>query len=512
MVCQDARCGTLELATRGRKGGRIMLSEPDGSVSVNNRIAGANVVDVAVKHGYCTGCGMCVALCPNDALTLHENSYGERVPTVTGDCGGKCSFCRSVCPMDANDDPDVLGAELFGEEVQTKRTSLLGWYHNTFVGGLADLEARLEYPSGGLATSMLIALLRRGRIDAAIGVRPLSERPWFRTEILDTEEQITASRGSAYHTVDYADVVKAVLRGPDRRYAVVALPCVVRALRLAQRRIPSLRNRISYVIGLACGSCHSLLFPDFLRGLLGNPVGEMCYRSKDTVKRTADLSLRIRHARQRHYLQSPFALSKFRGCGVLNACRFCDDITAELADVSFMDAWVPGYSGKRYGTNFVVSRTRELSNIMLDLFDSPDFEGGTVAPELIEESQHRTTLMSKRTRLPARIALNESGYVPRNRCGVDGDEAVQQELLEETRLQMQADQQTRELLKKRCPAIRESRGIAARLRAWMLFRELFYIWKAHYSFMKDSRLIDHIPRPRTLIWLKSTLKRCWKKR
>jgi len=35
----------------------------------------------------------------------------------------------------------------------------------------------------------------------------------------------------------------------------------------------------------------------------------------------------------------------------LNACNFCDDIFAELADVVFMDAWIDPYIYDSKGTN-----------------------------------------------------------------------------------------------------------------------------------------------------------------
>lgn len=48
-----------------------------------------------------------------------------------------------------------------------------------------------------------------------------------------------------------------------------------------------------------------------------------------------------------------------------NACNFCDDVFAELADVCVMDAWLPEYSRDSRGTNLLISRTPMVSNFLV---------------------------------------------------------------------------------------------------------------------------------------------------
>jgi hypothetical protein len=47
------------------------------------------------------------------------------------------------------------------------------------------------------------------------------------------------------------------------------------------------------------------------------------------------------------------------------ACNFCDDVTAETADVAFGDAWLPEYVNDSGGTNVVVVRNPLIREIML---------------------------------------------------------------------------------------------------------------------------------------------------
>ena len=47
-----------------------------------------------------------------------------------------------------------------------------------------------------------------------------------------------------------------------------------------------------------------------------------------------------------------------------NACDFCDDVTAELADISIGDAWLEPYVTEWQGTNVVVTRSTLAERII----------------------------------------------------------------------------------------------------------------------------------------------------
>ena len=54
------------------------------------------------------------------------------------------------------------------------------------------------------------------------------------------------------------------------------------------------------------------------------------------------------------------------GCFKLNACEYCDDTFAELADVSLMDAWLKEYTADAAGTSLAIARSRVALDLLAD--------------------------------------------------------------------------------------------------------------------------------------------------
>ncbi len=53
-------------------------------------------MNISVDRLYCTGCGECVAICPENIITL-KNRRPLIAPEVEDQCTD-CGLCRDVCP------------------------------------------------------------------------------------------------------------------------------------------------------------------------------------------------------------------------------------------------------------------------------------------------------------------------------------------------------------------------------------------------------------------------------
>jgi coenzyme F420-reducing hydrogenase beta subunit len=366
---------------------------------------------------------MCAAVCPRRQLQMKETELGEYHPEATGRCAESCRLCLEVCPFsnEHGEDEDSLGKELFGTDSACVHHASMGWVRETFVGGVAEEARRLEAPSGGLATAVLCQLLKSKHIDAAIVLQPLDRRPWFHWSVAESEAEVLGSRGSVYHAAPFDKVISDVLAGPDRSYAVVALPCAAKALRLAQKRLPALRRKIRYILGLTCSGYRSLLFADLMTSLMGRSRGVLRYRSKRNARTGLDFRAELKTVESLRSLKmlGMFGYLWINEVGILRSCHFCDDVFAETADATFMDAWLPEYQADRRGTNLVISRNEEVSSVLSALFASGECEGGSIVAERIEQSQigvlnRRRGLMAAR----CQFAAETLEYVPKKRLAI----------------------------------------------------------------------------------------------
>ncbi len=325
-------------------------------------------------------------------------------------------------------------------------------------------------------------------------LQPITERPWYRFQIVETAEQVLASRGSVYHVTPLDEMSSQILAGPERSYAVVALPCVAKAIRLAQRRVPLLRRRIRYVLGLTCGGHRSLLFADLLTALMGQSEGVLRYRSKRNSRNALDFRTELETGRSVRSVKmlGLFGYLWINGVGGLQCCLFCDDVFAELADATFMDAWLPEYQPDRRGTSLVISRNEKLSDILTALFQTEQCEGGRIAPERIEESQ--IGLLNRRRNLMAarcRVANDTLGYAPEKRltiCSSDNGETQQAQANRELNL---CHDLRDELLRYRSRISRKS-GWVARWYAWRLCWKILLVTTRHGFLAKTIRGAKHL--------------------
>lgn len=410
-----------------------------------------------------------------------ETAYGEHNPCAAGDCPESCRQCLAVCPFaDVHDqDRETLGREWFASDPACTHQDILGWVRDTFVGGLTDESQRLSSPSGGLTTAVLGRLLETGEIEAALVLQPLAERPWYRSCIAETPRQVLASRGSVYHAVPLDKVIADVLSGPERRYAVVALPCVAKAIRLAQLRIPVLRRRIRYILGLACSGHRSLFFAEVLTSLMGRSAGVLRYRSKRRSRTSRDYRVELENG---HSIGSVRMLGLFgylwvNEVGRFKSCLFCDDVFAELADATFMDAWLPEYRADRRGTNLVISRNARLSAVLNELLETGRCEGGPISAEEVKQSQIGE-VRKRRDGLAARRQLAQ----PQTQSGALAPDRGRQR---QAARQLAYFYAVRQALRQFHEARGAGNGWAARFQAWRLCAKVLWL-AARYGLLRRT--------------------------
>lgn len=349
-----------------------------------------NVFDQVLPFDFCCGCGVCSTVCPKNCLRMELAENGEYRPVLTEKECISCGLCLQVCPYSGEvpENEETLGLTLFPNG-KTELSEALGRWDETFVGASAETSVRQSAPSGGLATSVLCQLLEAGKINAAVVAKPFLERPWFEPCIARAPEEIHRSSGSVYHVMTLGPVLREILENPPQRYAVMALPCAVKAIRLAQKKIPELRKRIPYVFSLTCGGCNCLHVADLLCVMLRDRKSGLKYRSKVHSRQSQDFRITtLQHPDERQIrLLGLFGFLWINHVGHLNCCGMCDDLLGSLADATFMDAWLDEYFSNCSGTNLIVTRNPEITEFLKNGLAAGKFAGETIAPERVLESQ-----------------------------------------------------------------------------------------------------------------------------
>lgn len=335
------------------------------------------VITDIVDQGFCSGCGVCTAICPHGCLQMAWSEHGLRIPREVRPCQAQCGLCVDVCPF-SSDGPneDDLAEELFAAVPGSTKTEGLGYWVGAYVGHAVAGTCRQDGSSGGVARWFFAALLEMGHVERVLCVMPGpdADNLFCFAEALHPSDVLTSSK-SAYYPTDVGAVLRAAMKS-EGRFGLVALPCLAKATRLAARRIPALARSVGAVGGLVCGQLKSRGFTEYLSRALGVPPGELrrvSFRDKDPARPANDFTFVAVGAEKSGALtfaSGPYGVAHGTGEFRPTACDACDDVFAETADIAFMDAWLPGYATDPKGTSIVLTRSAQADEVIRAGIDS----------------------------------------------------------------------------------------------------------------------------------------------
>lgn len=329
-----------------------------------------------VASGLCIGCGGCVAGAAGQGLRMRLDRYGQFKPDGPRDwLRRRDDGFSGVCPFSpAARDETELAAVRF--PAAAHRNGLVGRYEAAFVGAAVEGDFRAHGSSGGLVTWFAAELMRRGLVDGVAHVVAVDSagqggHPLFEYRISKDLPALRAGAKSRYYPVELSNILD-TMRAVPGRYAVVGIPCFIKAVRLNCMRDPILQERIAFTLGLFCGHMKSARLAESFAWQLGADIEDVAgldYRAKDACRPAnwyrARISLRDGTTREKDWwdlADGDWGAGFFQN----SACNFCDDVVAETADISFGDAWLEPYASDGQGTNVVIVRAPELLAIARD--------------------------------------------------------------------------------------------------------------------------------------------------
>ena len=370
----------------------------------------ANVCNTIVLNNLCCGCGVCVDVCPSEILEMQFNRYGEYNPIIKNNkCKKNCNLCLRVCPFSEQAVlENNIAKELWSDDENIFYHEAIGFYIRCYCGYVSSENLRINSASGGLLTWLLQKMLQEHIVDYVVCVRPCKRKEkLFEFSVCRTTEEVRKCSKSCYYPVEISSVLK-YIRENDGRYAITGLPCFIYSLRLVFKYKKIFDKRILYTFGLVCGQQKSKFFAEYICALGGgnpNKLTSLQFRVKNRNRPASDYGLFYScedGSENTVYWTEGMSQAWCERYFTLNACNYCDDLFAELADATFMDAWLPQYSKDYRGTSIVVVRNKLFQILFEEGIQRKDLNAEVIDVNIVIASQ-QGALAIKRERLAERF-------------------------------------------------------------------------------------------------------------
>ena len=372
----------------------------------------------------CSACGLCVSLCPTEAIAMQDN-----VPTLVGQCT-KCGFCYQGCPRSFSPLGKVK-ERFFGAE-QNEVDTRVGRCVDRFTARSLTDEIFDRGANGGTATALLYYLLEKNIVDAVLHLGKIHEDSFIchhaQTIISTRPEETLRGSKSKNQISPVLHDLKKVAEYP--RYAVVGLSCHVQALRKLQviRDDPELKEifkglaktaekllqNLKFVIAINC-------FSNTKYGGIDKIYQKLGIREEDVIKYAEDTKKSLYQFLNEGknffwYVQDnimtrdgrffPFKYTDYLEDVIFMGCMVCPSfIVCKEADVS-IGITASELKVSEFGYNSVMVRNPELGAI----FSAMAAEGKLLKRPMWD---NRGTYMRKFVEwvLPSKDLMNMSGYV-----------------------------------------------------------------------------------------------------
>ncbi len=158
----------------------------------------------------CTGCSLCQASCPAEAISMCPDNKGFSYPAINQELCQKCSLCIKVCPANKHYQP-------IKPQV-------------SYAAYLQDTDTRLQSSSGGLFSPLALDLLLHGGYVCGAAY---DHNLRLRHIIIDNPTDIPKLRGSKYIQSDISEVLPLIKQIIEAKRPILfcGTPCQTAAVR-----------------------------------------------------------------------------------------------------------------------------------------------------------------------------------------------------------------------------------------------------------------------------------------
>ncbi len=358
-----------------------------------------------VKTGLCTRCGACVGFCSYECISW-DNISG--LPVKGSGCTD-CNLCMEVCPGKNINYPELWEMVYPGQKEKAQK-SLLGYFENIFLAYSSDNRIRQNSSSGGVITSLFVYLLESGWVDSVLVLGMDPEIPYHAKPILTNDSEIVRYCSQSKYIANPILTALNTIIKEKKKFAIVALPCQIHALRKMQGVNPKLLNNIKLIIGLYCGN---LWEPEATTAIV-KKVGIKNLKEVKSVQYRAGAwpgKIEIKTKSGNVYSITKEGSNYLSFLYTVDRCFTCTDYTAELADLSVGDGWYYENNTRGKGWSVVVTRTSVGNSVATEALKAGIISGHEIDYEAAIK-MHSHHLNNKKIGAYVRIAQRKKRGLP----------------------------------------------------------------------------------------------------
>lgn len=296
-----------------------------------SRSAPARTIEDVVSAGLCTGCGLCASIA-GPAISMGINIEGNMRPFAKNEVGDEenaqiIATCPGLSLQGPGRPEGVTVHPVFGPMRQIYRS----WSNDPIV--------RHKAAAGGTLTALGRCLLDSGRVDAVLHVRVDDRKPWLTTSTVSmSPDEVLAGSQSRYGPSSPLVNVHRLL-DEGKRFAVIAKPCDISAVRALGRIDPRVERLIPYMLTMFCGGVPKVQMAKAImrhHGVDEQDVEVFRFRGDGWPG-----PIRVQTRDRTIYdLPYPGWHGKKFSYEVQFRCKVCPDAVGEVADISAPDGWI----------------------------------------------------------------------------------------------------------------------------------------------------------------------------
>ncbi len=298
-------------------------------------------VSIVFDSEVCCQCGWCSSICPVNALTVTADTL-----EIDDETCMKCGLCYSVCPRSFS--IEQAGKSINKRDNSLKFSEKINGYINTYSASTTKDDIKKVRQDGGIVTSLLEYLLKNKLVDAIVAVQHSEEKWKPEPVIVDNLKDLYKTGGTKYANASTLAIIDKAKKYDN--IAVVGTPCMMNAIEkgnLFPSGVPFFKN-IKYKIGLFCMES----FP--YEGVLGLIKEQFNQDFNKVTKMDISGGEFIIYLDTGEDLKVPLKDVKSYA---RNNCHYCEDLTADYADISI------GSIGSGSGWSSVITRNKKGEEI-----------------------------------------------------------------------------------------------------------------------------------------------------